>query len=184
MLGFFRNVAWMFALLAMAWVLTAGQASKGTDPKGRAPDVPEALRPPTRHVLLAKVHARGIQIYARANAGEALTLKEPVAELYNERDEAIGRHYKGPTWEGNGGKFIGGTKTAAPSPDVGAIDWLLIEADSSKAAERGLGLFSNITYIQRINTKGGKPPADSTANEVRVAYEADYLLYGLVPETK
>jgi hypothetical protein len=91
----------------------------------------------------------------------------------------IGTHFGGPTWLANdGSKVVGSLKERADSPDRDAIPWLLLTAKPE-----GRGIFGNITFIQRIHTKGGKPPAtgcdDShSGSEVRVPYEAVYYFYG------
>ena len=55
---------------------------------------------------------------------------------------------------------------ATPSPD--SIDWLRLKAKSTE----GHGIFANVTYIQRVNTEGGKAPTTpgtSVGQEVRVS---------------
>src|SRR5436309_12211138 len=61
--------------------------------------MPANLRPPTGSVVLLTVHARGEQIYTRAQPGDPFTLRAPEAVLLNARNDAVGRHYAGPTWE-------------------------------------------------------------------------------------
>jgi len=58
-----------------------------------------------------------------------------------------------------------------------AIPWLLLAAKD----HGGNGVLSQVTYIQRIHSVGGKaPPATSgkVGKEVRVPYTADYIFYG------
>jgi len=69
----------------------------------------------------------------------------------------------------------------APDPD--GVDWLLLPAKSTA----GNGMFSRVTYIQRLYTDGGKPPAegcDQAGNqtEVLVEYSAQYFFYGPAAE--
>jgi len=180
-----RPILTSLALIAMTVTIPACHAAAHTNSEhALGVAIPESLRPPPGHVLLAVVHGRGEQIYARAKPGDPFTLKASRADLFNERNEVIGTHFAGPTWQGNGGQFVGKKKASAASPDPNAIDWLLIEADPAKSADRGVGLFSAVTYIQRINTQGGKAPANETGDEARVKYEAEYLLYGAAPATK
>ena len=66
----------------------------------------------------------------------------------------------------------------SPGRDPNGVDWLLLQAISNE----GSGLFSKVTYIQRLYTDGGKPPAggcDSAHNQeqVLVEYSAHYLFY-------
>jgi len=62
------------------------------------------------------------------------------------------------------------------SPDSTAIDWLLLQAVSTD----GPGVFSQVTYIQRVNTTGGlKPttPGSSVGAVARAPYTAEYYFY-------
>ncbi|HJZ80880.1 MAG TPA: DUF3455 domain-containing protein, partial [Pyrinomonadaceae bacterium] len=69
-----------------------------------------------------------------------------------------------------------GTRLFGCSPDTTAIPWLLLEAVSTS----GPGIFSRVTYIQRLNTTGGLAPgvpgliAGETAE---VPYTAQYFFY-------
>jgi hypothetical protein len=58
------------------------------------------------------------------------------------------------------------------------VPWLLIGA----TAHTGQGQFSKVTFVQRLNTSGGKAPAagcDAAAvgAEKRVPYSADYVFF-------
>ena len=89
----------------------------------------------------------------------------------------VGIHYVGPTWESeSGSKVVGTAVTNAPSPSPTAIPWLLIRAVSTE----GPGIFAETTYVQRINTVGGKAPATAgtTVGQVaNVPYTAEYYFY-------
>src|SRR6058998_3414899 len=79
----------------------------------RAHDVPPELMVLSDSVAVLEVFAEGVQIYVcQANATNAnlleWTFRAPEATLMNEDGEVVGRHYAGPTWEGNdGSKVIG-----------------------------------------------------------------------------
>ena len=65
---------------------------------------------------------------------------------------------------------------SSPSADSNAIPWLLLQAVSNE----GDGKFSDVTYIQRVNTVGGTAPAtagDAMHLEARVPYTAEYFFY-------
>jgi hypothetical protein len=67
-------------------------------------------------------------------------------------------------------------RLAACAPDTTAIPWLKLGAVSSQ----GPGVFDGVTFIQRVNTVGGKAPATSgtTVGEVaNVPYSAEYYFY-------
>jgi hypothetical protein len=73
---------------------------------------------------------------------------------------------------------VGALQQQAASPDPGAIPWLLLKAKSNE----GTGTFSKVTYIQRVDTAGGKAPSDGCDQahadaEARVDYTAYYYFY-------
>src|SRR6185503_13436951 len=82
-------------------------------------------------------------------------------------------------WTSSDGSIVNGARVAqANAPLADAIPWLLLRATSNT----GTGVFSDITYVQRVGTTGGKAPAtgcdSSTAGmDTRVAYTAEYYLY-------
>lgn len=106
------------------------------------------------------------------------TLKAPEAYLVDGQGNTVGKHYGGPTWEGNdGSKAIGDAdkRQSRPAPDT--IPWLLLPA-----RYEGQGIFSGVTFVQRVNTVGGVAPATgadkaNAGKEVRVKYKATYYFY-------
>jgi len=173
-----RNAARIF--LPLLLMLLTACASTTQPAKTDAPiDVPANL-----HVdgpIIAHVHAAGFQVYtcvADATGTLAWVLKAPDATFTGDNG-LTGKHYAGPTWESttDGSKVVGRKLADHASPVDGAIPWLLLEA----ASHDGSGTFAGVTFIQRVNTAGGKAPsvADAKAgDEVRVAYTADYVFYG------
>lgn len=145
-------------------------------------DVPAQLKQPEGRTLAAEAHARGFQVYTCKNDGNAYswTLKGPDAELFDKAGKKVGRHFAGPTWEwSDKSQVTGKMMTSAPSPDADSIAWLLLVA----TGHSGEGVLANVTNIQRLNTKGGKAPAEGCdaaheGQETRSAYSADYLFYG------
>jgi hypothetical protein len=150
------------------------------------PPVPSLLKVPEGNKLSVHVYAKGLQIYQCArDITDTSKIKwvfvGPEAILYaNARyKHIIGKHYAGPVWESSDGSKITGAKmqqTEAPDPD--AIPWLLLSSSSNT----GSGIFSKITFIQRLNTKGGKAPVMKANNEnigkqIRVPYTAEYFFY-------
>lgn len=74
--------------------------------------------------------------------------------------------------------MVTGQKIAsADAPDKDAIPWLLLAVVSHS----GSGKLTNVTHIQRVNTKGGKAPVSgcdaSSVGEVRSPYSATYRFY-------
>ena len=147
------------------------------------PKVPDTIKAPPNEKLILQAHATGSQIYICKQGPEgkaAWTLKAPDAQLHDEKGALIGIHFAGPTWKLNdGSEVVGKAAAQVDSPDTSAIPWLLISAVKNS----GDGLFTQVTSIQRINTKGGKPPSPAGCNsakldaEAKSAYSADYYFY-------
>jgi hypothetical protein len=160
------------------------------------PAIPASLQVPNDQKLLLKVSAKGSQIYVcQAKSSETANsaqyewaLKAPDAVLLNQQGQYFGKHYAGPTWEAqDGSTVVAKVKSKVNSPETNAIPWLLLETRSQSQA----GVFSQVNWIQRVNTVGGKAPVqtcDVTAqnSKVRVDYTADYFFYGTpkVEQTK
>ena len=92
----------------------------------------------------------------------------------------VGTHGVGPNWTSTvDGSVVNGAKAYQEnSPLSDAIPWLLLRATSNT----GTGVFSDVTYVIRANTTGGKAPAtgcDATTagTDTRVGYTADYYFY-------
>jgi hypothetical protein len=108
------------------------------------------------------------------------TLKAPEADLHDEQGAIIGQHYAGPTWKHKDGSEVTGKAVArVDSPDSGSIPWLLVTV----TGHSGNGVFSHVTSIQRIHTRGGQPPpsaecsASKESVDVKSSYTADYYFY-------
>ena len=104
----------------------------------------------------------------------------PVATLYSGDKKAVGKYYAGPTWEANDGSKVTGKQVAVSPSSAGNIPMQLVKAEPAM----GAGAMQGVTYIQRLNTKGGVAPAmacDAPAKGKKqvVAYEADYVFYGM-----
>jgi hypothetical protein len=179
----------LFATLALivglAGAVTAeGRHSHTKDKAARAKEVPSDLMPPAGAVLLFELGARGDQIYTCAAKPEdpatfVWTFKAPQAELFNDRGEVVGSHFAGPTWQSQDGSSVKAAVVArADARSKKAIPWLLLGA----TAHDGDGVFSTVTHIQRLDTKGGVAPSkgcDAThaGEEVHVPYKATYAFY-------
>jgi hypothetical protein len=142
-----------------------------------ATSVPSGLQPPAGDVLEARFAGRGVQVY-QCTAG-AWVFIEPAANLVGYETGRSGIqtaiHYKGPTWESStDGSLVQGT-TIASEPVTGSIPQLLLQA----TANRGTGILGRVTYINRLDTRGGAAPAGSctSGQTVGVPYTAQYLFY-------
>jgi hypothetical protein len=147
------------------------------------PQIPAEIKVPAGEKLVLKTHATGYQIYtckAAAGAAGQWELKGPDAELHNAKGAVVGHHSAGPTWKHKDGSEVTGKASAhVDSPDANSVPWLLLAA----TGHTGEGVLAKVSNIQRLNTKGGKPPAAAectTANngaESKSAYSADYYFY-------
>src|SRR5829696_3306833 len=153
-------------LLAIVAALTLignlGRSATAQGTPTSAQDIPPVLMAPASSVLLFELGARGVQIYAcEAKPDDATafvwTFQAPEAELTNGRGEVVGKHFAGPTWQGqDGSAVVGIVLERTDSPDPGAIPWLLLAAKD----HAGGGAFSTITHIQRLATAGGVAPSE------------------------
>lgn len=135
-----------------------------------------AAKPPAMEAF-----GKGVQIYAcqAKGADYAWTLKAPEASLTDAKGTLIGKHFAGPSWQASDGStVVGEPLNVSPSPDAGAIPWIVLHAKS----HAGGGLMSNVDYVVRTRTEGGVAPtggcdAGHANAEVRVAYSAIYLFF-------
>ena len=161
------------------------------------PPLPPALAVPAGATLAIHDQGAGVQIYTCTPSGGAggaagsgadagaisysWVLKGPDAKLYDATGAQVGTHGIGPAWTSSDGSVVNGTKVEqvnAPATAPGAIPWLLLRASSTT----GTGVFSNVTYVQRLNTSGGVAPAtgcgaSTSGTDTSVAYTADYYFY-------
>ena len=168
------------AALALLLLLLALVAPVGADPgnDNRAPALGDCqkLQVPAGNKVAFHAYALGVQIY-RWN-GTSWVFVAPEAELFAgaEDDDPVAIHYAGPTWESASGSFVVGKVLQRCTPDPAAIPWLLLQAVDSE----GPGIFDGVTFIQRLNTVGGKAPTnagDFSGEEARVPYTAEYVFY-------
>jgi len=162
----------MIKKILILWVMSQGAAYAEVS-------IPEQIKVPAGYSPVLTVHAKGDQIYqCSANKGEYVwETQAPDAKLFDAQGKIVGNHTAGPLWEyKEGSRVVGRVVKKIDMAPGSAIAWLLVEVVSHK----GDGLFSNVSYINRINTRGGLPPssgcdANHLGGEKRVAYTADYV---------
>ena len=160
--------------LAAASVLLLGCAAPVRGGDNRAPEVPASLAVPDGNKVAYHAYAVGVQIYRWS--GTAWVFIAPEAVLYDTDGDVAGIHYVGPTWESNSGSKVVGARVAGATVDSTAIPWLLLRTVSAE----GPGIFHRVTFIQRVNTAGGKAPAapgSVVGEEANVPYTAEYFFY-------
>jgi hypothetical protein len=152
--------------------LTALAAGSGND--NRAPDVPEDIAVPAGNKVHFHGFGVGVQIYTWD--GSSWGAAVPEAILFH-AEGIVAIHFAGPTWESNSGsKVVGALPPKAVTVDTNAIPWLRLSAKNPQ----GPGIFADTTYIQRVNTSGGKAPSTNgtvVGQVARVPYSADYFFY-------
>jgi hypothetical protein len=174
-----KFVIGLIVLLAVAGVALASVPAVRTG-NNQSPDLPSPLcdtvEAPQGNRVAFHAYAIGVQIY-RWN-GTSWTFVEPVATLFADADyhDKVGIHYAGPTWESNNGGKVVAMRMADCSPDPTAIPWLLLRTVTND----GPGIFGSVTYVQRVNTKGGLAPTAPGASIGAVAevpYTTEYYFY-------
>ena len=151
--------------------------------------VPENL--PNGNSRVATYYAMGVQKYkARIKTGSDPVAYEwvflaPQADLYDITNKKVGMHGAGPFWQISPLDLIFGQQftpaKTAPAEDPESIDWLLL---MPKIGTTLTGTFTDVDYIQRIATKGGKAPLTlpSDINEtIDVKYKAVYRFTKINP---
>ncbi len=138
---------------------------------------------PGGNTRTATYYAEGVQKYkAQAKAGSSPIVYEwvfvaPKADLYDATNKKVGTHGAGPYWVLSPVDSIFAqqfTPVKSVTPDANSIPWLQL---MPKAGKVPTGAFSNVNYIQRIATRGGKAPATAPASAtdtVDVLYTAVY----------
>ena len=117
-----------------------------------------------------------MQIYKWSATASSWVFQAPSAVLFHGEGHVVGIHYAGPTWQSTDGSSVVGTKIGAVTVDPTAIPWLLLSAKTTT----GPGIFADVTFIQRIETKGGLAPATPGTFDGEMAlapYSAEYLFY-------
>jgi hypothetical protein len=144
---------------------------------GAAADVPAAIAAPGEN-LVAVTYAVGAQVYeCKADTAGKLAwqFREPIATLFI-NGKTVGRHYAGPHWEMTDGSVVS-AKVAGRAPAATPTDIPLLKLEV--ATRHGEGQLTDVTTIQRLNTRGGVADgACQKAGEfLSVPYTADYAFY-------
>ena len=140
---------------------------------------------PKGNTRIATYYAEGVQKYvSRLVPGSIPATYEwvfvaPEADLFDASNNKVGTHGAGPHWRLSGGIDSIYAQSFNPpkyafSPDPNSIDWLQLMPKTGKAPT---GIFSNVNFVQRIATSGGKKPSGIPTSEgqvVNVKYSAVY----------
>lgn len=154
-------------------------------PGGGPPNVPPELAVPAGNQVTLSAAAKGVQIYEcapDASGVPAWTLHAPRAALLDDAGNQVAVHFggvdkglpAGPYWQANDGSRVHGANPVSV-PNPGSIPLLRLQvADTS-----GAGIFSKVTFIQRLDTTGGVSPAGACrqGDTQEVPYTAKYYFY-------
>jgi hypothetical protein len=178
-----------FATLAIS-VLLAACGGDGPDPieprpgttptealASRQPELGACsnLSAPEGSKLADHVYANGVQVYQWSGASWVLVGPDAVLSADAGGKSAVGTHYVGPTWETNSGSRSVGAVIDRCTADPNAVQWLSLSATST-----GPGVLHDVTFVQRVNTVGGKAPSTGgnvIGQEFRAPYSAEYFFY-------
>jgi len=173
------------ALMIAAAAALGACASSPTMMKVDNAALPEAVRVPAGQKLMMATTGVGEITYECREKKDLAGQHEwafvgPVATLYGGDRKTVGKYYAGPTWEAADGSKVTGKQVAVAPASPGNLPLQLVKADPAM----GAGAMTGVSYIQRLNTKGGVAPAmacDAAGKGKRqvVAYEADYVFYGM-----
>lgn len=168
-----------FRLAALGLLALAGCA---TQTQVRNADLPESIRVPAGHAQTLYTVGRGEITYECREKKDATGFEwafvAPVATLADEKGMLVGKYFAGPTWESNDGSRVSGKQVAISPAASGNIPLQLVKANPSS----GEGAMKDISYIQRLKTVGGVPPAlpcgaTQKGSQQVVPYSADYVFY-------
>ncbi|MBB5163190.1 DUF3455 domain-containing protein [Mycobacterium sp. AZCC_0083] len=134
--------------------------------------LPPPLVVPAGNRLTSSLDGSGVQVYQCVKG--QWTLLQPAAIL-TEGGKPVGLHFKGPVWVSTVDGSEVGAAPVATVTQSGAIPELLLKANQNQ----GEGMFSKVTYVQRLRTSGGVAPAGSCpeGSQQAIRYSAVYRFW-------
>ena len=182
-----KKVLAVMALAAMAIAGSAGtavaHATKSTNPPHRSvqqvrqqrAQIPEEIRVPQGQKPIATLPAEGVQTYQCKDNDWVFLQPDAILKI---NGVPLVLHSAGPVWTSiRDGSSVTGAVVKS-SPVDGAVPQLLLRATANRG-ESGDGLFSDVTFVQRLNTQGGVAPTVSCKDgqTASVPYQADYRFW-------
>jgi len=174
------------ALITGAIALLAGCAGVKAPPKEFAQDrLDDQIQVPAGNVVALETTAVGLLNY-ECKANPAMggnigwVLASPQAELVDRTGKVVAK-YSGPpaTWTHTDGSSVVGMQIAvAPRPGSTNLALQLVKGTPATMP----GAMQNITYIQRIKTKGGQDFSKActqadVGDKLTLPYQADYIFW-------
>jgi len=177
------KISRVIQLLALIALVTLGLQSAQAFDNSNGPELPAqcgSIQVEAGNKLAFHAYAKGVQIYKWNVVTQKWDLFGPQAGLFAEENYfgEIGSHYVGPTWESKSGSKVEARRVDGTgcTPDTTAIAWLLLK----QVRVEGAGIFSKVTFIQRVNTTGGLAPSTPGAYDGEIkesSYTAEYYFY-------
>jgi hypothetical protein len=177
--------------LAASAVLLSACASVGPGPattagpgKGAAVTAPSlglfsSIKAPSDREPTLQLSAQGVQIFRceKRDTGFAWVFRQPEAQLSDASGKPVGRHGASFSFEHNdGSRLVASVAAYDEAPNAADLRWLLLTTRSY-----GKGAFDGVSHVQRVNTRGGMPPAKCDAAQanqlLRVDFSADFVFY-------
>jgi hypothetical protein len=164
--------------------MTAAVASANAQPNEDQKGLPALIQVAAGNTLVLETSAEGKITYECSKEKDPLTtykwvMAGPSAVLKNKDGKKVGE-YSGPParWASEDGSFVTGSQVAISRNGDKNIPFQLVKADVSG----GLGVMTTVSYVQRVNTKGGVAPskkcsADNAGEKAEVDYKADYKFW-------
>ena len=181
-----KSAALTLAFVTGTATLLAACAGVKPPPKEFAQErLDDRIQVPPGNVVALETTATGLLNYEckanPANEGKiGWVLVSPQAELVDRTGKVVAK-YSGPpaTWTHMDGSSVVGTQVAvAPRPGATNLSYQL----SKGAPGAAPGVLQNITYIQRIKTKGGQDLSKACTqtdmgDKLTLPYQADYIFW-------
>ena len=181
-----KSALTMLAMVTGTAVMMAACSSVKPPPKMFDQTMlPDMIRVPSGHEVVLETTAVGVLNYeCRANtpmAGSSgWALASPKADLLDRTGKTVAA-YSGPpaTWAHIDGSSVVGTQLAV-APVIGTTNLPMQLSRGTSGA--GTGMLQNVSYVQRIKTKGGldftKPCTQAEmGDKMTLPYQADYIFW-------
>ena len=175
----------LFALIAPAALIAAFAGCASTPMAAFKQDaLPAAVQVPAgQRVAMETVGVGEITYECKARAGMADAFEwvfvGPKAALNDRSGKTVGSYFGPPaTWAWLDGSKLTATQLAVAPGGAGNLALQLVKANPAT----GQGAMSGVSYIQRVQTRGGVDPASACAAANAgarqiVAYQADYIFW-------
>jgi hypothetical protein len=147
-------------------------------------DLPPAVQVPAGHAVALETVGTGRITYECRAKKDMVSEQEwafigPDAQLTDRKGQRVGRYWGPPaTWEHSDGSKVTAVQVAVAPAGTGHIPLQLVKANPAT----GMGTLRDVSYIQRVATRGGVAPAlpctsAQLGQKQEVSYQADYIFW-------